>query len=71
MRVFDHPNTGSGWKCPVCQTDEDKPVTLIAIDGTQRGNIVEAEQFHLDCIELTWSRHNNVIVMLAVIKGGG
>jgi hypothetical protein len=54
MRTFDHPNTSNGWKCPICQTDKDMPVVLIGIQGTQEGNIVQAEQFHLECIELTF-----------------
>ena len=54
MRVFDHPNTETGWKCPICGTDEDKQIVLIGIAGTEDGNIQEAEQFHLDCLELQY-----------------
>jgi hypothetical protein len=53
MRIWDHPNTSDGWVCPICGTADDKPVTLVGIDGTEKGNIMRAEQFHVDCIDLT------------------
>ena len=34
MRVFEHPNL-ENFKCPICGTSDDKPVTLIGINGTQ------------------------------------
>ena len=64
MRIFDHPNLKDGWKCPICQTDEDKPITLIGIRGTEQENLIEAEQFHVDCLEFTWFKENNIIAML-------
>lgn len=54
MKVFDHPNIENGWKCPICGTNEDKEIVLIGIAGTEEGNIQEAEQFHLDCLELQY-----------------
>ena len=51
MRVFEHPNL-TDFKCPICGTSEDKEVVLIGIDGTKEGNNIQAEQFHLDCLEL-------------------
>jgi hypothetical protein len=51
MRVFDHPNM-TNFKCPICHTSDDKPVVLIGIQGTKEGNIIEARQYHLECIEL-------------------
>lgn len=35
--------------CPVCNTNDDGPTVLIAIDGTGDGNIAEAQCFHLEC----------------------
>ena len=61
MRVFKKPNTTHGWKCPVCGTNEKKEVILIAVSGTEDGNIVEAEQFHLDCINLVYYSDQGVI----------
>jgi len=61
MNIFEHPNLGSGWKCPVCNTNEDKPVTLIGIAGTQEKYKMQAEQVHVDCIELTWDRQFRII----------
>ena len=53
MRVFDHPNMTGGFTCPICGTGEDKPVVLVGLAGTEEGDIMEARQYHLDCIELT------------------
>ena len=53
MRTFEHPNTSNGWKCPICNTDADKEVVLVGIAGTEEGRNIQAEQIHLDCIELT------------------
>ncbi len=53
MRVFDHPNMSNSWRCPICGTYSDSPVILAAIAGTEDENIVQAEQIHMDCIELT------------------
>lgn len=52
MRTFDHPNISHGWRCPVCMTQADKPVTLAAIPGTWEDGIVQAEQIHVECYEL-------------------
>jgi hypothetical protein len=62
MRVFDHPNLANDWKCPVCGLADDKPATLIAIHGTEDGSIVQAEQFHLDCLELQYHRDLNALI---------
>ena len=53
MRIFEHFNTAS--ECMLCGTNEDKPCTLIGVDGTQDGNIEEAEQIHVDCLEIRYS----------------
>ena len=52
MKAFNHPNKSNNWICPICNTNEDKEIVLIGIQGTREGNIAQAEQFHLDCIEL-------------------
>jgi hypothetical protein len=51
MRVFDHPNMVD-FTCPICKTSDDKPVVLIGIVGTEEDNIMEARQYHLDCLAL-------------------
>ena len=53
MRAFEHPNMNN-FKCPICKTADDKPVVLIGIAGTENGGNIEAKQFHLDCINLTF-----------------
>ena len=36
---------------------------LIGIEGTQEGNNIQAEQFHLDCIELLYIKeHDEVLI---------
>jgi hypothetical protein len=42
------------FKCPICGKSDDMPVVLVGIAGTQEGHIMEAEQFHLACIDLTY-----------------
>ena len=63
MRTFDHPNIENNWACPICKTNSDNPVVLIGISGTKEGNIIEAEQFHLDCIELHYYKDDEIIAM--------
>jgi hypothetical protein len=50
-RVFDHPNP-INFLCPICKTKADRPVVLVALPGTESGNIVEAEQVHAECFRL-------------------
>ncbi len=63
MRIFEHPNITTGWECPICGTDEDKPVVLIRISGTEKEGFMKAEQFHLECIELYYYKENNLLAM--------
>jgi hypothetical protein len=65
MRVFEHPNM-DGLKCPICKTNDDSPVVLIGIYGTQEGFNIEAAQFHVKCLELTWYRDEGLIIMQGV-----
>ena len=61
MRVFSKPNLSSGWKCPVCKTDEEKEVVLIGIVGTQEGYNIEAEQVHMGCLDLLFDKKMGII----------
>jgi len=61
MRIFEHPNSSTPWKCPICGEDDDRPIALIPVAGTQKGNIAEAAQFHLECIDLTWYSGQGVV----------
>lgn len=47
LRTFTHfpPNA----TCPVCGMSDDDETVLIPIDGTQDGNICEAQPVHLAC----------------------
>ena len=51
-RIFEKPNLGNRWTCPICNTNEEKPVILVPIPGRQEGNICEAKQVHLDCAKI-------------------
>jgi len=64
MRIFNHPAITDDWKCPICNTNEDKPIVLIPIAGTRQGNNMQAEQFHVDCIDLTWNKETNILVQI-------
>ena len=67
MRVFDHPTIINNWKCPICKTADDKEVVLVGIDGTQEDNCIEAQQYHLDCIDLTeYKRDKHIIIAMNV-----
>jgi len=36
--------------CPLCETNADKPCVLLPIDGTEEGNIVQAQPTHAGCL---------------------
>ncbi|GHU83776.1 hypothetical protein FACS189468_9200 [Spirochaetia bacterium] len=59
MRIFEHPNIDKWDGCPICGKKDDKPVTLIGIAGTEHDHIMQAKQFHVDCLDL---RYTPVIV---------
>ena len=72
MKVFKEPNLSNDWKCPICGTNESKEVVLVAIDGTWDSNIMQSNQYHLDCIELTESNLGFKTVMgMVFIKNKG
>lgn len=63
MRIFEHPNKEMNWRCPICGKDTDKPVVLAGIYGTEDGGNIQAEQIHLDCIDLTYYKDMNALAM--------
>lgn len=63
MKVFEHPNLHANWKCPICGTSADEPVVLVGVYGTQEGDRVKAEQFHIDCIDLVYYPDKGIIAM--------
>lgn len=62
MKIFKTPNSGADWKCPVCKTNDVKPVVLVGIAGTEEGNNIQAEQIHLDCIELSYDKRYGLLI---------
>lgn len=66
MRIFNHPNIDNGWECPICHQATDKPVVIIGIAGTCSevvNKTIQAEQFHLDCLEFIWFKDDDIIAM--------
>lgn len=62
MRTFAKMmNTSNNEVCPICKTQDKGKVVLIGIVGTQQDNIIEAQQFHLKCIELYYDKTHNII----------
>ncbi len=61
MRAFKEPNLFNNWKCPICKTADKKEVVLIGITGTEKDGNMEAEQFHLDCINLFYDKDCKLI----------
>ena len=51
LRTFEHFPTDK--PCPVCGEADDAPCVLVAKDGTERDNIVEAVPVHLGCAVAT------------------
>lgn len=43
--------------CPVCNTNKDEVCVLIGISGTQEGHNIQAQPFHLKCLDLVWIKH--------------
>ena len=60
MRAFDHPNM-QDFVCPICGSNEDKPVVLVGIAGTQRDRIIKAKQVHLHCLDLVYYPDKRVV----------
>ena len=63
MKIFPKPNTSGDWKCPICETNDEKEVILAEIDGTKEGRIAQAEQIHVDCLEFTIYKEQRIIAM--------
>ena len=61
MKVFKEPNLSNKWKCPICKKDSKKEVVLVGIVGTQEGHNIQAEQFHLSCLDLLYDKGMNLI----------
>lgn len=57
MRIFENGNWSHGNVCPICKTNKSGKVILIGIQGTEEDNIMEAKQFHLDCINLLYYKN--------------
>lgn len=67
MKIFEEPNLDNGWKCPICGTNEKKPVTLIKIAGTEKDGMCEARQYHVSCIDLVEISDKKVYKLRVII----
>jgi len=67
MRIFEKPNLDNDWKCPICKTNKEKKVVLIGINGTQKDNLIEAEQFHLQCLQPIYDKDLKMILQIVKI----
>lgn len=47
MRIFEHFPKEK--ECPICNSNHDSECWLMAVDGTEDGNVVEATPVHVDC----------------------
>lgn len=64
MKVFKEPNVENDWVCPICKKPTIKEVVLVGIDRTEDGNNTQAEQIHIDCIELRYYKSTGVLAMI-------
>jgi len=58
VRIFEHPNMDN-FTCPICGKSDDKPVLLVGISETTDGNLMQAAQFHVDCVHLVSTKVDN------------
>ena len=65
IRIFDSGNWDKRFSkkdvCPICKTQNEGKVVLIAISGTQKGHNAQAKQVHLDCLDL-WIDDKNKFI---------
>lgn len=52
MKIFKHFNQSNNDVCPICNKNTDKETVLLKQARTQKGNLVEGQQAHLDCLDL-------------------
>lgn len=52
LNIFEKFNTSSN--CKICGTNKDGKAVLIPKEETEDNGIVECEQVHLDCLDLTF-----------------
>jgi len=60
MRIFEKCKFTK--PCPICKTKKTGDAILIGVRGTEEGNIMQAELFHIECIELTYHKEQGLLV---------
>jgi len=61
MKIFKNPNLSGGWKCPICKESKLGEVVLVGINGTQEDGLMQAEQIHLECIDLLYYPKDKIL----------
>lgn len=63
MRTFSELNK-IGNACPVCETHDAGEAVLVGLHGTRAGNMMQAEQFHMKCIELLYDKEHDLLYQI-------
>ena len=63
MKIFKNFNK-AGKPCVICGTKGNGQVTLIPIDGTEDDGNIEAEQVHINCLELRYDPINKRMIYM-------
>ena len=63
MRTFKEFPQDNKTKCPICGTNENKECVLIAKSDKIKGNIAEAQLYHLYCIELVECNNDDEMII--------
>jgi len=53
-------------RCPICGTGDDAPCVLIPIDGTQRGNNIQAQPVHVECLNSDRMQYNRAVNIIYI-----
>ena len=64
LRIFENMNeTG---ECALCSTKEPGSIALIPLDGTRDGNIEQAVQVHIKCLNLRMSEKKEFLYQMTI-----
>jgi hypothetical protein len=71
MKVFSSFNDHGGTVCPICGKGTPEKTILLPIVGTEKDNIMEARQVHLDCLDLSCKIDNDVLMIFQFVSMKG
>jgi len=62
MKIFEEPNfIKNGKSCPVCGTQDNKPVVLVKLTNTAEANKYQAVQVHVECLDLLYCSDHGIM----------